>query len=530
MSRKLNDFGEKIGGAKKDLWKTNGLGLDDLSEMTETERQAYVTRDMIWPKKKNIETFLDYWKDEIRSCIYPHPREMVSHKEYLNTIQKIRGFVDSVGSEDEISSFYRKMKNGIMLNPAGFHTYSYVVSGVFSGNRFLKNSRDLDGLRKRWADRSMTTEQKLERDFPVVRTDDVETDPSRITIRQSGSTSYYYSFGNVDLTDLDEYVLLSVDAHAVLYTGSKEECRKFRAMVDAGKKERKKKKDKWIPPQLAHISREGPERRKWSVSGKTFMKTFSIRAGEFGNWTNENDRRESMNMAFDAFYDLADALDIDTHCIGLKGLENGALAIAFGSRGHGSAVAHYEPLREVINLTKMKGAGSLAHEFGHALDDYIGKTYMGVSMASEAKRDLPSFFARLKKDLFYKPDGSKTDYYINSRKFAAVHSKEAHGYWDSPCEMLARAFACYIKDKCGEKQIRSDYLTGHAEAAFQDDVKAFPTGDERTVLNRDFDDVIEHLVQDGLFYRPAPKTERVVEHADVHFDFTEDDDGQLSLF
>ena len=31
-------------------------------------------------------------------------------------------------------------------------------------------------------------------------------------------------------------------------------------------------------------------------------------------------------------------------------------------------MAHYEPARNVINLTRLKGAGSLAHEWGHALD------------------------------------------------------------------------------------------------------------------------------------------------------------------
>lgn len=48
------------------------------------------------------------------------------------------------------------------------------------------------------------------------------------------------------------------------------------------------------------------------------------------------------------------------------------LAIAFGARGSGAALAHYEPERNVINLTKMKGAGCLAHEWGHALDNKIG--------------------------------------------------------------------------------------------------------------------------------------------------------------
>lgn len=50
----------------------------------------------------------------------------------------------------------------------------------------------------------------------------------------------------------------------------------------------------------------------------------------------------------------------------------GELSIAFGARGSGNAMAHYEPLRQVINLTKTKGAGSLAHEYGHAIDYIIG--------------------------------------------------------------------------------------------------------------------------------------------------------------
>jgi hypothetical protein len=35
--------------------------------------------------------------------------------------------------------------------------------------------------------------------------------------------------------------------------------------------------------------------------------------------------------------------------------------------------AHYEPERAVINLTKLNGAGSLAHEWWHALDHYFGR-------------------------------------------------------------------------------------------------------------------------------------------------------------
>ena len=35
MTDKITDFGEKIGGARKDLWKSRGLCEDDLEEMNE---------------------------------------------------------------------------------------------------------------------------------------------------------------------------------------------------------------------------------------------------------------------------------------------------------------------------------------------------------------------------------------------------------------------------------------------------------------------------------------------------------------
>ena len=40
------DFGEKIGGAKKDLWKDRGLYADDLEAMNEREAEKFVKKDM----------------------------------------------------------------------------------------------------------------------------------------------------------------------------------------------------------------------------------------------------------------------------------------------------------------------------------------------------------------------------------------------------------------------------------------------------------------------------------------------------
>ena len=81
----------------------------------------------------------------------------------------------------------------------------------------------------------------------------------------------------------------------------------------------------------------------------------------------------------------------------------GTLAIAFGARAAATRAAHYEPLRKVINLTKMHGAGSLAHEWWHGLDDYLGTKMGAKGMLSEQPR-LYAPFQKLIDTMKYKPE------------------------------------------------------------------------------------------------------------------------------
>ncbi len=116
--------------------------------------------------------------------------------------------------------------------------------------------------------------------------------------------------------------------------------------------------------------RTGRKVREGNVSPEDF-KEFGFRGVEFGNWNNQEERQEVMNHAYDGLYDLAETLKVPVKALSL----NGELSLAFGARGVGlsGAKAHYEPVRGVINLTKMSGAGSLAHEWFHALDHYLAR-------------------------------------------------------------------------------------------------------------------------------------------------------------
>lgn len=124
-------------------------------------------------------------------------------------------------------------------------------------------------------------------------------------------------------------------------------------------------------PVPENKQRIGAERRQGDVKGEDFRTAFGFRGVEFGNWNNQDERQQLMNEAYDGLMDLAEVMGIPPKAISL----NGDLALAFGARGHGlsGARAHYEPDRAVMNLTKMKGAGALAHEWFHAVDHYFGR-------------------------------------------------------------------------------------------------------------------------------------------------------------
>lgn len=131
--------------------------------------------------------------------------------------------------------------------------------------------------------------------------------------------------------------------------------------------------DDRIHPALEQALRDGEDRRKdgRDVSPKDFTEVFGFRGVEFGKWNNAAERQHILNQAFDSFLDLSEILGIPPKAISL----NGDLALAFGARGSGltGGRAHYERNYGVINLTKIQGAGALAHEWMHAADHYFGR-------------------------------------------------------------------------------------------------------------------------------------------------------------
>lgn len=548
--KEITDFGEKIGGARKDVWMKRGLCVEDTVDMTAAEKEKYIKRDCIWPKtdiqeelNKGIPRFIVYWHNEMRKTVRPKKDNSISIDEYIEGVQKVRSAVESVGREEDITEFEIKALNGLFFRKKYGRTYDYVApfGDIIAGNKFLKNTGKYSVLNmKRRMEKenfALTDEEIMKKNFPIVYVDgsnyfiDVTDRGKEVIVSKTAwSKSFYYPTTDVVLKK-KSYALLDVRNH-VLFCGLKENCEEkqkefFVAGISTSKR---KRKGKWVPKQFESLERIGETWRPQNkhITGEELIERYGIRAGEFGNWTNNNERQISLDYAYDAFADLAYALDIDEKSVSLPGLSCGSLAIAFGARGRGDAAAHYEPLREVINLTRLRGAGSLGHEWGHALDHLIGQSYGSTDLATKGihGKEVPESLENVMNKICRNEKGIYTEFYTNSVKFDGQYTKHGQGYWASDCELFARAFACYLSDKLKEKGGRNDYLNGTCDTFVSMDkngkwIFAYPKGKERLRINKAFDELINELKEIGIL---SPRKEK---KEDVPATYTAAPDGQL---
>lgn len=405
----IQDFGEKIGGAKKDLWKERGLSVDDLLDMNDAEKSKLIKKDNIW-KKPNYQELVSngmpirvaYFIKTIRDAtptkpiisFYDKDSEIIQQKQesYINFVRDLRDFVMNISTEDDVLNFYDNfLSRYIISNP---HSYSIkLIPSAYAciDNRLLIASRiknfnsiDMEIVKKQFC---YTEDEKVLSKFDIYVFDNKNVkftqDYSNKNIieikKQFGATFIYPENEFSDLSKWKENTIFITSNRRIVAINfeSIDEAEQFilKNFKDNTKQQSGNRKKRFIPKQLKNIIRDGKDyRNNKNITGEDMMNTFNFKGGEFGNWLTDNDRQQSLNYGYDALLDLSKALSISPTDISL----GNRLSIAFGSRGSGSALAHYEPDREVINLTKMNGAGSLAHEWGHALDDIMGKQ-LGLS-------------------------------------------------------------------------------------------------------------------------------------------------------
>lgn len=131
--------------------------------------------------------------------------------------------------------------------------------------------------------------------------------------------------------------------------------------------------DKGISVEMAE--RQGTQWREGDrdVTTEELIEVFGFKGVNFGNWmkgaSNQAERQLHVNHLYDSFMDLSEVLQVPPRSMSLDGM----LGIAVGAQGNGQFAAHFMPGLNEINITRTAGAGSVAHEWGHALDHFLAR-------------------------------------------------------------------------------------------------------------------------------------------------------------
>ncbi len=262
-------------------------------------------------------------------------------------------------------------------------------------------------------------------------------------------------------------------------------------------------------PRVGDDHRNGKD-----VTPEQFSEVFGFRGVQFGNWVENDKRQQDLNQAYDGLMDLAGIIGVPPKALSL----NGQLGLAFGARGKGgmkAALAHYEPSNVVINLTKKKGAGSLAHEWWHAVDNYFGRQdgsdaeYLTERRRPKRKTVVRDGRTRVEEttaddfgvreevyDAFKKVERAITTETDLAKRSAALDNTRTKDYWSTVREMTARSFERYVIDKLQSQGYSNDYLANivsEEEHSRVNDVLgvtepyAYPLASEMEAVNRAYD-------------------------------------------
>jgi hypothetical protein len=460
-SARIEDVGEKIGGARKDR-----ITLEDMEAMSDEERQAAVKRSAVWPEPDPEALIAEGATAEGAWTIMrayggiakvpqidkkdagdPAKRN-AALRTYIETVGRLRDALAKARTPEDVAAvlkaewpeFYQRgMVSDYTAYYAARDRYQIVARGNQLANAHAKKRQMQTDLAAGWPNKAAwqsryEINESYDRSKPGWRVS-ARNDRVRYQERAQGDTVYP----------------TRAEAEA-------EAQRRYDAIKGKGGTKEPTR------PLNPDAKRQGAPRRDddRDVTAEELRDTFGFRGVEFGNWSNQADRQQGINQAYDALHDLAELMGVPPKALSL----NGALGLAFGARGGGKFAAHYEPGKVVINLTRTRGAGALAHEWGHGVDNYFGKMGAGGRLdaygsGEDAKNQDPAGKAgvrpevveawrSIRKAMMQGDDGKASTY--------AKESRAGGDYWSRPTEMFARAFETWAAQRIADTGGASPYL------------------------------------------------------------------------
>lgn len=213
--------------------------------------------------------------------------------------------------------------------------------------------------------------------------------------------------------------------------------------------------EKWWLNNPGQLDKGKNAKHRTQITSKTpdidirkFLDEFSLKGVEFGNWLGQGERYDHLLSAGAAINELS-------KLVGKNVGFDGNVGIAFGARGVKGAAAHFECVENMINLTKRSGAGTLAHEYGHAIDFNIGafcdqhKTYAYLSGGRSTAATLSDNVGWEMRAMV----NQIVDYVKTTGSFKKLFERTYPNspYWYRRTEVFARFFEQYVAYKTQSK-------------------------------------------------------------------------------
>lgn len=489
-ANKIQDFGAKIGGARKDLYAearefaetyaaaANVETLKKCSSMSalvklprlaalvkegavsaEAARAVLVLYRTIKRKPSTSAWRISYWAQET-APILRNIAALLQGAEVSAEMKENAEFEVLTAANWPLSDFSFSVYSCDSVSAHSFAaTYEKVgTTRIFKGSRLV-------GRVTCAAEAAKMIAEFIEKDS-AARADGPKLEASRNRAR----VWYIHPAGKKEISirtlegvkDIDEVRRIMREDRAALVA-------EYRALLSVPELRRD-----WNRPRVGTDWRKGQD-----ATPDYFAQVLPFRGVEFGNWVTQAERASLLNSAFDGFHDLA-------QLFGLRAVDmtlNGALAFAFASRGKSRAMAHYEPTRRVINLTKKNGAGCMAHEWFHALDNwaeyseersgFATETYKGETAAEIAGAKIISKIR-------------DTEFFRRSNNLALYKGT----YWVEAKELAARAFEGVCAFLLRVNGVCSDFLVNclsmdeftQKDAAHRSNFYPYPTEAEAATL------------------------------------------------
>ena len=417
----VRDVGEKIGGARKDLWKDlagEKITKNMLATMEQNPDAAHKNirkKNLLLPvpseeeaEANGVDVKAHYLLKHIVKNVPERPGNTRQEREnYIIAIDRINGLIRNAKTEDDIYGYFNAEAALIDSSlPQHQENIQFILARKFLDE--VEGIKDEDSLFDKLIYREKTAKHKMS---PLVKlaqeatykmlasrkgtTNEEKKENFKKHIEEIVKTKKYvptsdslllgqkwihFLIAGLELGDITDKPF-DIEFSRMKTRIGRYDATKSGTHSMVNKMYGEMRDLKYDPNKVKEVSEKGGFKRDVQeevvrTGGKAYtsdkpedlMTHFDIRAVEFGKYIDEKSGEYHVQHAGEAFTDLATVLELPGKYMGMQG----RLAMAFGARGAGQASAHYEPLKEVINITKWRGGGSIAHEWGHFLDNILG--------------------------------------------------------------------------------------------------------------------------------------------------------------